>query len=383
MKPHVLVVDDSVMIRMDLRSALTGAGFTVTACETRTVAQRVLKGRTFSLVILDVLLPDGDGLDLLRELRSTPDLMTVPIIVLSTEAEVRHRIQGFSVGADEYIGKPYDIGYLILRATALAGKHQSALASTSGGAAGALVGKKLLVVDDSPTYRATLAQVLRQDGCDVIPAQSGEEALTLLAVELVDCVIMDLLMPGIGGMEAARRIKASPATSHIPVVILTGQDDPATRAEGEAIGVDDFVIKSPELPLLKVRLRGLFRRKAGGSVESRPTWKPEPKRSPDEAPTSTRVEGGPTSAVPGSLLDQVVAASGLSSVIGPSTIARACRRAGVEPRSMSPADLQRALPTIQETMRLFLSADEYARSVTALALLVTRAAADGGVEADG
>ncbi|XXT24885.1 response regulator [Sorangium sp. So ce429] len=378
MKPQVLIVDDSLTVRMDLRSLLSGpgAGFVVTACETKALAQKVLKSRTFSLVILDVLLPDGDGLDILREIRSSADLVQLPVILLSTEIEVKHRIQGLSMGADEYIGKPYDGGYLALRAAELVNQRSSARRATEG-TGPALIGKKILVVDDSPTYRASLAQVLRQEGCDVIPAQSGEEALSLLAIEGVDCVIMDLLMPGMGGLEAARRIKQSGSLCHIPVVILTGHDDAEIREEGARIGVEDFVLKAPELTMLKSRLRGLFRHKpALGAAGGAP-----PRRagsSPDQAPASSRTGSLGVVSASGSLFDRVVAVSGLSSVIGPSTIVRACRRAGIEPRSMSPEDLHRALPAIHETLRMFLNEEDSERGIAAISMLAREAASAAG-----
>ncbi|WP_438030039.1 response regulator [Sorangium sp. So ce233] len=374
MKPHVLIVDDSLTIRMDLRILLSGAGFVVTACETKALAHKVLRSKAFSLVILDLLLPDGDGLDVLREIRTSADLVQIPVILLSTEVEVRHRIQGLSMGADEYVGKPYDGGYLALRATELVSQRSGARRAAEGSGP-ALIGKKILVVDDSPTYRASLAQLLRQDGCDVIPAQSGEEALSLLAVEAVDCVIMDLLMPGMGGMEAARRIKESGALCHIPVVILTGHDDAETREEGARIGVDDFVLKAPELTMLRVRLRGLLRQRpgpgAGGGAPPRRAGS-----SPDHAPPSSRAGTGSLSVIPpsGSLFERVVAVSGLSSVIGPSTIVRACRRAGIEPLSMSPEDLHRALPAIHETLRMFLNEADSERGIAAISLLARESA---------
>ncbi|XXX81691.1 response regulator [Sorangium sp. So ce134] len=374
MKPHVLIVDDSLTIRMDLRSLLSGA-FMVTACETKALAQKVLKTRAFSLVILDVLLPDGDGLDILREIRTSEDLARMPVILLSTESEVRHRIHGLSMGADEYVGKPYDGSYLVHRATELVSERSSARRAEEGGGS-AMIGKKILVVDDSPTYRASLAQLLRQDGCDVILAQSGEEALSLLSVEGVDCVIMDLLMPGMGGLEAARRIKQSIGTSHIPVVILTGHDDHATRAEGARIGVDDFVLKAPELTMLRARLRSLFRSRsasaAGGGAARRAG------SSPDHPPPSSRAGARSAAPAAGSLFEQVVAVSGLSSVIGPSTIVRACLRAGIEPWSMSPEDLHRALPAIRETLRMFLTEEDSERGIAAISLLARAATSAAG-----
>lgn len=359
MKPQVLVVDDSMTARMDLRRTLTTAGFAVTACETRTLGQKILRAKAFSLAILDLLLPDGDGIDLLKEIRASRDITHMPVILLTTEVEVRHRVLGLSSGADEYIGKPYDHRYLVLRACELVRQHGAS--TTAPNMRGRpLAGRKFLVVDDSPTYLHALAQTLRDDGCEVIPAQSGEEALELLAIEQVDCVIMDLLMPGMGGLEATRRIKGDPATSHTPVLILTGHDDGPTRAEGDRIGVDDYVIKSPELHFFKARLRAVLR--------SHPA---KQSHAPEDAPRSAEVDLSAVLRI--SLFEQVVTASGLSSVIGPSTISRACRRAGVEPLSMSPADLIHALPAIQDTLRVFLNETEHQRRIDAIAALAESA----------
>ena len=73
-KPRILIVDDSLTARMDLRDTFLSAGLETTTCETLSAAWAELKTQPFSLVVLDVLLPDGDGIDLLREIKSMPAL---------------------------------------------------------------------------------------------------------------------------------------------------------------------------------------------------------------------------------------------------------------------------------------------------------------------
>src|SRR5262245_57599865 len=354
MRHQILVVDDSLTVRMDLRTALGAAGFLVTACETKALAEKVLESHSFALVILDVLLSDGDGIDLLKEIRSSEHLSRTPVILLSTEAEVKDRIVGMTFGADEYVGKPYDVAYLIQRARELMSRYDASMDSAPDSNRPG----KVLAVDDSPTYLDALARVLREDGHDIILARSGEEALDLLMVEQVECVIMDLLMPGISGLTAARQIRENPATRRLPIMILTGRDDASDRHTGAQIGVDEFVIKSPEMTSLKVQLRGLLRR----------VRRAERARELPRAPSAGGL--GAPSVRPGSLLEKVVAASGLSSVIGPTTIGRACRRAGVEPTSMTQGDLHRALPEIEDTLRVFFTGEERRQrfeAITALA----------------
>ena len=119
MTPTVLVIDDSLTVRMDLQEALEGLACEVVLASTLAAAREQLATRRFSLVVLDILLPDGDGISLLTEIRNAPRHAALPVILLSTEAAVRDRVRGLSTGANEYLGKPYDRARLLSRANAL------------------------------------------------------------------------------------------------------------------------------------------------------------------------------------------------------------------------------------------------------------------------
>jgi DNA-binding response OmpR family regulator len=384
---EILVVDDSLTVRMNLAETLTAAGFAVTACATLGEARRELAAGGFALVILDVLLPDGDGIELLAELRATPPTAGIAVIVLSSESEVRDRVRGLTGGADAYIGKPYEPGAVVARARELIGRAPPpdetgdlvlviddspsfcaalaealeaagyrAAAAGSGeeglrraaelrpcalvvdgqlpGIDGAAVirrvrldaalrhlpcllltgsedrgaelralesgadafarkeedvaillarlaailrnaappqapqapvslhaPKKLLAVDDSETHLQALAERLRGEGYEVVPARSGEEALDLLAVEPVDCILLDVMMPGLGGEETCRRIKAAAATRDTPIIMLTARDDRAAMLQGLAAGADDYIAKSADFEVLRARLLAQLRRR--------------------------------------------------------------------------------------------------------------------------
>jgi DNA-binding response OmpR family regulator/signal transduction histidine kinase len=385
MTATVLIVDDSLTVRMDLAEAFEAAGFNPLPCDTASKARAVLAGGSVSLAILDVLLPDADGVELLEEIRSNPSTSGILILMLSTEAEIKDRIRGLRRGADDYIGKPYDAEYVVARAKELlrtrkapardgptilviddsttfrnelrhalevvgytvlsaangeeglrlaaihrpnalivdgvmpgldgatvvrrirldaalrgtpcllltaaddAGAELRALdagadafvrkeddievllarlgaalrsATTEPPDAAALLGpKRLLVVDDSETYLQEIAALLRGDGYDVVMARSGEQALEMLAVQSVDCVLLDLMMPGLGGKETCRRIKEAPAIRHVPLIMVTSVDDRTAMMEGLAFGADDYIAKSSEFEVLKARVRSQIRRK--------------------------------------------------------------------------------------------------------------------------
>jgi DNA-binding response OmpR family regulator len=384
----VLIIDDSLTVRMDLLEILRAAGLQVQACETVATARQALAQDRFALVILDILLPDGDGIELLKEIRAMPSAAETAVMLLSTEAEVHDRIRGLTTGADEYIGKPYEPIYLVARARELVrdtnggatsavqtillidngvtfreamkevleGEGYRVLVAGAGevglrlavdlrpaaiivdgelpdidgatvirrirldaalrrlpcllltgsedrgaevrildagadafvrkeedvavilarlnamlrsagtlsvgpGTSSLLSPKKILAVDDSETYLQELAGALRADGYELVLARSGEAALELLAVQQVDCLLLDLMMPGIGGLETCRRVKGALVTRDIPVVMLTALEDHAAMIEGLSAGADDYIAKSTEFNLLRARVFAQIRRK--------------------------------------------------------------------------------------------------------------------------
>jgi DNA-binding response OmpR family regulator len=388
MSGPVLIVDDSQTVRMDLVELLNAADLPTMTCATAAEARAALAKDRFSLVLLDVLLPDGDGVQLLREIRATPSAKDTAVMLLSTEAEISDRVRGLTTGADEYVGKPYDPGYLVARARELAHREDrtrapdqrtvlliddsitfrealkaalegdscrvlvagtgeeglriaadqrptaivvdgvlpgldgatvirkirldaalrglpcllltgledraSEMRALDAGAdafvrkgedtavilarlnamlrsAGATVGKrgmaslqgpkKILAVDDSETYLQQLAEALRSDGYEVVLARSGEDALELLAVQPVDCILLDLMMPGLGGEETCRRVKNAPVMRDIPVVMLTAVEDRDAMIQGLGAGADDYIAKSSDLDLLRARVLAQIRRK--------------------------------------------------------------------------------------------------------------------------
>jgi DNA-binding response OmpR family regulator len=388
MSASVLIVDDSLTVRMDLTEAFEAAGLRPVSCATAAEARDVLARAQVDAVILDVMLPDADGVEFLQELRGAGSGSTAAVLMLSTEAEVKDRIRGLRTGADEYVGKPYDTEYVVARVWELlrtrgtaatdgttvlviddsatfreelrracqeegyqvltaasgdegmrivAGQRPAAvvvdgvlpdmdgatvirrmrldaalrgipcllltasedrgaelraldagadafvrkdedvavvlakLAAVLRGAASAapldqtvsLLGpKKVLAVDDSMTYLNELAESLRGDGYDVVSARSGEEALDLLAIQEVDCILLDLLMPGLSGQETCRRIKSAAAgVRDVPLIMLTALDDRGAMIEALSAGADDYIPKSSEFEVLTARMRAQIRRK--------------------------------------------------------------------------------------------------------------------------
>ena len=117
---------------------------------------------------------------------------------------------------------------------------------------------RLLVVDDDPSLREALALVLDLNGFDVTTAQDGREAIRTLAEAPPDAVVLDVLMPGIDGLEVCRRMRAAGDTT--PVLMLTARAEVSERVEGLEAGADDYLAKPFAREELVARLRALLRR---------------------------------------------------------------------------------------------------------------------------
>ncbi|MGH2835750.1 MAG: response regulator transcription factor [Solirubrobacteraceae bacterium] len=117
---------------------------------------------------------------------------------------------------------------------------------------------QVLVVDDEPAVRRALERALRLDKYEVELAVDGEEALDRLAERPVDAVILDVMMPGVDGLEVCRRMRA--AGDRTPVLMLTARDAIDDRVLGLDVGADDYLVKPFALRELQARLRALLRR---------------------------------------------------------------------------------------------------------------------------
>jgi len=124
---HLLVVDDDNRIRELLKRYLAKSGFRVSCAANAQSARSKMEGLTFDMIILDIMMPGEDGVELTRSLRQHDD---IPVILLTAKGEVSDRIEGLKAGADDYLSKPFEPEELVLRIEAIfkragtAGMHQ-------------------------------------------------------------------------------------------------------------------------------------------------------------------------------------------------------------------------------------------------------------------
>ena len=103
--------------------------------------------------------------------------------------------------------------------------------------------KKILIVDDSPTERQALLEMLSKSGYQCIQAENGEEAVAKSRTELPDVILMDVVMPGTNGYQATRTIARDAITKHIPVIMCTSKSQETDKVWGMRQGAKEYLTK--------------------------------------------------------------------------------------------------------------------------------------------
>src|SRR5688572_12385389 len=122
----------------------------------------------------------------------------------------------------------------------------------------------VLIVDDQTHNRELLKVMLMPEGFELSTAASGEDALKAVAENPPDLILLDVMMPGMSGHEVAAKLKGDPVSTHIPIILITANDDRADRLVGLSAGADDFLTKPVDRAELSVRVRNLLRVKIYG-----------------------------------------------------------------------------------------------------------------------
>ena len=119
MSQKILIIEDEPDIRKTLEYNLSKEGFDVICASSLSEGKDYLNIYSFSLILLDLMLPDGSGLDLCRELKSNTEKKLIPIIILTAKDDEVDKVVGFELGADDYVTKPFSVRELILRIKAV------------------------------------------------------------------------------------------------------------------------------------------------------------------------------------------------------------------------------------------------------------------------
>ena len=178
-----------------------------------------------------------EALLLATTLRSSPGNGDLPLVFLMRELDLRHRVSAIHAGASRILGYPLN-------------GRELAEAVTVLGAIRRRASPKVVLVDDDPTQAGFIAQILEEEGVIVSYVSDSLSTLEALSEVAPDLLICDLVMPGIGGLELCRIVRASPEWRELPILLMTAQYGREMVAKAYEAGADDFFWK----PILRAEV---------------------------------------------------------------------------------------------------------------------------------
>ncbi len=222
----ILVADDDAMIRKIAGELLTNAGYDVLKAEDGAQALVLANKEHPDLIVLDLMMPKMSGFDVVREIRQDPRIKNIPILIMSaivfgidTDAYIHE------LGVKGFIEKANMMSSLVSRVQEILSKQAQDEIKPGSGAdsIGNIEHKKtILVADDEPSILEVARQLLTPAGHNVLTAKDGRQALALAREEQPALIVLDLVMPGVSGIDVVRKIRNDPRLKNTPILIMSG-----------------------------------------------------------------------------------------------------------------------------------------------------------------
>jgi CheY-like chemotaxis protein len=259
MMRSALIVEDSPTAAAQLVRYLGELGITAVTHSQGAGAVALALNTQPDLIILDVLLPDISGWEILRQLKAEPRTSATPVLIISV---VDERAHGLALGAADYLIKPFtrhDVQQVLCNMI-LASHGGSRLPLDLEAQTAPIAPPSILLAEDNEANIAAVSDYLNVKGYQVVVARNGTEAV-MRAREIKPAVIlMDIQMPGIDGLEATRRIRSQDRLSQTPIIALTALAMPGDRERCLAAGANDYLSKPVSLKGLATAIEAQLQR---------------------------------------------------------------------------------------------------------------------------
>ena len=204
-KNKVLVVEDDYATSKLLSNYLSKWGYEPTIVNSAQQALRIVETQQFLSIIMDIILPDANGFELLKQLRESANTRHTPVIVCSVEAEQQ---KAFMMGAVEYFVKPINYKYLVEVLTSYKLKKDS----------------NILVVDDDVPTLNLIKEAVEQAGFNAVAESQSSRVMGMIENMNLDLAIIDLDMPVVNGFDLIKMIKSNKNFTKLPIIIYTGKE---------------------------------------------------------------------------------------------------------------------------------------------------------------
>lgn len=266
----ILVVDDDANIINFFQYVLEDQGYTVEVAGNGIEAIKKVHSFFPDVILLDVVMPEMDGYEVTEELKNNPNTSNISIILVTGMDTVEDKVRGLESGADDFITKPFNFDELVARVKSLLKlkRLQDQLRDLekecNGKPAPAQAAgdrqNLILVIEDDERVSNLMSNVLGTGGYQAVCLDDGRKAIDYLKEKIPDLIILDLMVPGIEGMELLKRIRENVMLKEVPVIVITAIADFKTKIKGLNIGADDYLVKPVKSLELLARVKSNLRK---------------------------------------------------------------------------------------------------------------------------
>lgn len=253
----VLVIEDSPEQGMIIRQLLKNQNIECDIAETGHDGTNKLQNKNYDCIILDLNLPDSDGLSLLKTFKENPTFSAIPVIVYSARTLSQDEKKLLKDYASAYINKSTQALSDLMEETTLflqsilEQKNRKTSVSQLPSPQPGINGKKILLVDDDQRNIYALASLLELYGLQIQTAESGEKAIDFLSKNPdTDLVLMDVMMPGMDGYQTTKEIRNNTMLRDIPIIAVTAKAMKGDRETCLSNGMNEYITKPIDGPSL-------------------------------------------------------------------------------------------------------------------------------------
>ncbi len=218
----ILLIDDDSDFRTSIQIILESKDYNVSVAANGREGFTKAKSEKPDLIILDIMLPDGDGFSICRELKETPETFQIPVIILTSMSKKKGNsyadVIAYCHKADEFMEKPVEKDELLFKVKKLLKKKRFNLLKLTGK-------KKILITDCDEDFVSGMEKVLLSNNFEVFVAESGIEAQKMAQAFSPDLILLEITLPDKDGYSICYELKKNPKTSQIPVIIVSSIDN--------------------------------------------------------------------------------------------------------------------------------------------------------------
>jgi two-component system, chemotaxis family, response regulator PixG len=260
LEPLVICIDDSPIACKRIEKIIANNGYRYLAIQdSQKIIPTLIKAKP-DLIFLDLVMPGTNGYEVCEQIRKTPCLANVPVVILTGSDGLIDRVRSKFVGANGFLGKPASAETILKTIDKYLDKTQFINGSIEPNPGEPVIlerlveipkdgAKRILIIDDDDSIREVVSMCLRKlKGWDIQTAASGQEGLNRVRTHQPDAILLDVMMPNMDGLAFLRALRADYTTQRIPVLLLTANVYLPGKPLLTKLGVVD-IINKPFIPL--------------------------------------------------------------------------------------------------------------------------------------